>query len=66
MPDYDPRIKGDKKVNKQLFWWINWLFIKDFGLLVIHIIKNKSLKRNMDSPIEKRRQINSLFETKKK
>ena len=26
MPDYDPRIKGDKKVNKQLFWGINWLF----------------------------------------
>ena len=69
MPDYDPRIKGDKKVNKQLFWWINWLFIKDFGLLVIHIIKNKSLKRNgMDSPIEKRRQKSkqiTLFEIKK-
>ena len=69
MPDYDPRIKGDKKVNKQLFWWINWLFIKDFGLLVIHIIKNKSLKRNgMDSPIEKRRQKSkqiTFFETKK-
>ena len=46
MPDYDPRIKGDKKVNKQLFWGINWLFIKAFGLFVIHIIKNKSLKRH--------------------
>ena len=62
MPDYDPRIKGDKKVNKQLFLGINWLFIKAFGLLVIHIIKKKSLKRNgMDkvtplpaSPIEKK------------
>ena len=46
MPDYDPRIKGDKKVNKQLFWGINWLFIKAFGRLIIHIIKNKSLKRH--------------------